>query len=80
MCAAKPVIAAYAGATPELVDASNGVLTRYADVEGLADAILQLMSDRPLCESLGAAGRSRFQASYTEASFQAHLNRLLERL
>src|SRR5437773_5407293 len=80
MCAAKPVIAAYAGATPELIDRSNGVLTRYADVEGLADAILQLMSDRPLCESLGAAGRSRFQASYTEASFQAHLNGLLERL
>jgi phosphatidylinositol alpha-1,6-mannosyltransferase len=80
MCAAKPVIASHAGATPEVVDDASGILIRYGDTEGLADAILRLMNDESLCATLGASGRSRFRNHFTEASFQTRLRHLLELL
>lgn len=80
MCAAKPVIASHAGATPEVVDDASGILIRYGDTEGLADAILRLMNDESLCATLGANGRSRFRNHFTEASFQTRLGHLVELL
>ena len=78
MSAARPVIAAHAGGTPEVVDQASGILVRYGDVKGLADSILQLIGDGTLCASLGAGGRSRFRKQFTEAAFQNRLQQLLD--
>jgi phosphatidyl-myo-inositol dimannoside synthase len=80
MCASKPVIAAIAGATPEVVDDASGLLTRYGDTEGLAEAILRLMNDATLRAALGGGGRSRFQDRFTEATFRLRLLALVEAL
>lgn len=54
---AKPVIAARAGAVPELVrDGENGLLVPFGDVEALARAIDILARDTPQAGMLGAQG------------------------
>jgi phosphatidylinositol alpha-1,6-mannosyltransferase len=80
MCAGKPVIASHAGATPEVVDEASGILTRYADVEGIANAILLLMKDAELRASLGAHAKVRFRERFTEVHFRDRLQSLLRLL
>lgn len=49
-----PVVAADAGALPELVqDDRNGLLARAGDAEELADKILALLNDPPRAQRLG---------------------------
>ena len=52
-----PVIAADAGALPELVDGKNGVLVDAYDVNTLASTIDRLASDSALRKSMGAQSR-----------------------
>jgi glycosyltransferase involved in cell wall biosynthesis len=80
MCAGRPVIASRAGATPEVVDEASGVLTRYADVEGIADAVLLLMKDHDLRASLGANAKVRFRKNFTEEHFRVRIQSLLRLL
>jgi phosphatidyl-myo-inositol dimannoside synthase len=80
MCAGKPVIASRAGATAEVVDQASGVLTRYADVEGIADAVLLLMKDKALRATLGSHGKARFRERFTEVHFRDRLQSLLRLL
>jgi len=80
MCAGKPVIASRAGGTPEVVDEASGVLTRYADVEGIAKAVLLLMKDDELRASLGAHAKARFRERFTEVHFRDRLQSLLRLL
>ncbi|MEK7533499.1 MAG: glycosyltransferase [Patescibacteria group bacterium] len=52
-----PLIAARAGALPELVDGKNGVLVDAYDVNTLASTIDRLASDSTLRKSMGAQSR-----------------------
>lgn len=52
-----PLIAARAGALPELVDGKNGVLVETFDVKMLASAIDRLASDNAMQKSMGARSR-----------------------
>lgn len=62
----KPVIAARAGAVPELVvDGMNGLLVEFGDSQNLAEAILRLLSDAELARDLADAGRSLTMSQYT---------------
>lgn len=62
----KPVIAARAGAVPELVrDGINGKLVEFGDPSGLALAILDLVSDRDLACRLADAGEAMTLEQYT---------------
>lgn len=80
MCAGKPVIASRAGATPELVDEASGILTRYADTEDIASAVLLLMKDAGLRASLGAHARLRFREQFTEDHFRDRVQSLVRLL
>jgi glycosyltransferase involved in cell wall biosynthesis len=63
-----PVVAARAGALPEVVaDGETGLLVPPADPPALADAIQRLLADRRLAGQLGAAGRSRVRERLTWA-------------
>lgn len=54
LCAGLPAIATTAGGTPEAIeDGRNGLLVPPGNPDSLADAILRLMGDRALYESLG---------------------------
>lgn len=63
MAAGLPVVAAAAGAVPEVVpDGEVGVLVPPRDPEALAAALVRLLSDADLRRRLGEAGRRRAAA------------------
>jgi glycogen synthase len=64
----KPVIAADAGAVPELVrDGENGLLVPFGDVGALARAIERLLDDTELARRLGECGYVLATGEYTWA-------------
>lgn len=73
MACGRPVVAARASATPEIVDERVGVLARPSDGESMARAISDLY-DRDI-EAVGAAARARVlkQFTWTQA-FASELN------
>ena len=55
LCRGRAVIGGRVGGIPDAVrDAENGFLVEPADVAGIADALVRLLSDRALAERLGA--------------------------
>jgi|GEM_PF-1452053 len=59
MMAGVPVIAANAGALPEIVTEGTGLLTSIGNVDALADAMIGLLKSRERREELGRAARER---------------------
>jgi len=73
MACGRPVVAARAGAIPEIVDESVGMLAKPSDGASMAEAIVGLY-DRDI-EAVGAAARARVLKQFTWAqSFSAQLN------
>ena len=73
MACGRPVVAARAGAIPEIVDESVGVLAKPADGASMAEAIAALY-ERNL-EAVGAAARARVLKHFTWArAFSAQVN------
>jgi glycogen(starch) synthase len=65
-CYGVPVIGARAGGIPDVItDGGDGLLVRFGDVAGLAQAIRLLLDDRALARRLGAAGREKTLRSLT---------------
>lgn len=63
----KPVISTTAGGIPEVVeDGATGLLVPPGEPEPLAAAMRRLITDHPLRERLGAAGRARYLARFTD--------------
>jgi glycosyltransferase involved in cell wall biosynthesis len=59
MAAGLPVVASDVGGLPEMVvDGVTGLLVPPADEEALADACLELLTDRRKAEAMGLAGRN----------------------
>jgi len=72
MACARPVVAARAGAFPEFIDDSVGVLAKPQDAASMAEAIAALY-ERDL-EALGAAARARVLRQFTwHRAFQAQM-------
>lgn len=68
----KPVIAAHAGASSELVrDGWNGLLYTPGDVQGLADAIRRLCRDRQGTHNLGNRGKRWAEATFNHEIFSS---------
>jgi glycosyltransferase involved in cell wall biosynthesis len=66
MSCGTPVIATKAGALPEVVgDGSAGMLVPAEDPVALAGAIKRLLSDKPLRQRLGEAGRKRIEEAFS---------------
>jgi glycosyltransferase involved in cell wall biosynthesis len=79
MAAGKPIVAARAGAVPEVVE--QGLLVEPESEEALADGIRRLHADADLRASLAAAGTSivqRYDAPKVAALFLAAVEPLLE--
>jgi glycosyltransferase involved in cell wall biosynthesis len=69
-----PVVAAPVGGIPEIVrPGENGELWQLDDVEGAADVLIRLLSDREHLESLGHAARASVRTRFAE-------NRVVPRL
>lgn len=59
MASGLPVVATDVGGIPEYLGTDAGLLTPPRDAEAMAAAILKLLEDRPLRETMGRAGRER---------------------
>jgi glycosyltransferase involved in cell wall biosynthesis len=58
-CRGRGVVASRVGGIPDLVeDGETGILVPPGDERALASALVRVLSDRPLAERLGAAGRA----------------------
>jgi glycosyltransferase involved in cell wall biosynthesis len=65
MSAGLPVIATAVGGTPEIVDASCGILVPARDGAALGAAIVALARDPGRRQQLGTAARARVLESFT---------------
>jgi glycosyltransferase involved in cell wall biosynthesis len=66
MLAGLPVVATRVSAVPEVVaDGETGVLVEAGDVDGVALALEQLLTDRERAAALGEAGRQRARAEFS---------------
>ncbi len=76
MAMGKPVISTNVGGIPEVVlDGVTGILVPPGNSRELAHAIMKLLNDRELRESLGREGRRRVEEHFT---LQAHVQRIQE--
>lgn len=75
----KPVIAADAGAVPELVrDGENGLLVPFGDAGALASAIGRLLDDAGLARRLGENGYRLAMERYTWSAVYERVTRAFE--
>jgi len=66
MAMARPVVASEAGGVSEIVQhGETGLLAPPGDVNGFAQAMLDLLSDRQKAAAYGRAGRQRVEALFT---------------
>jgi glycosyltransferase involved in cell wall biosynthesis len=66
MTARLPVIATNVGGIPEAVEeGKTGLLVHPHDPAALAAALLRLIEDSALCETMGQAGRARIEAEFS---------------
>ena len=76
-----PVVATRAGGMPDVVgDGKTGLLVESNDPDGLAGAILQLLSDDELRSSMGQAGRRRVLELFTWEKLVENLSRNYEEI
>jgi glycosyltransferase involved in cell wall biosynthesis len=68
-----PVVASRVGGIPELVSEDVGVLVPAGDPVALAAALDDLLADGERRKTLGAAGRRRFAAEFTDHAWAARL-------
>jgi glycosyltransferase involved in cell wall biosynthesis len=81
-CRGRAVIGSRVGGIPDLVeDGANGLLVDPGDTNGLAEALVRLLSDRELAERLGtAAHASAALWTITPAEFARRLRALVEQV
>lgn len=69
MAQAKPIVSTLVGGIPEMVqDGKTGLLVPPGDATALAKAIARLAQDALLRQTMGAAGRQRYENLYTQES------------
>jgi glycosyltransferase involved in cell wall biosynthesis len=79
MLAGLPIVAARAGALPELVDGvSNGLLCAPADARDLAACLLQLLDDAALRKSLGEAARETALSRFAPKLYADEMTNAIE--
>jgi glycosyltransferase involved in cell wall biosynthesis len=81
-CRARPVVGSRVGGIPDLIqDGTNGVLVDPGDADGIADALVRVLSDRELAERLGAgAHASAGLWTISPEEFASRLRALVERI
>ena len=82
LCRGRAVIGGRVGGIPDAVtDGANGFLVDPADVEGIADALVRVLSDRALAERLGAQALEDSKPwRYTAAEYADNVAELVERV
>lgn len=78
MLTALPVVATQHGGIPEAVaDGETGLLVAEGDVDGMAAALVALLSDPARAQAMGRAGRERALARFTQTASHATIRRVI---
>ena len=64
MAMKKPVIATDIGPTQEILGEESGILVPVGDINRTADAVIRLIDNPILCESIGKKGRRRVEKKF----------------
>lgn len=82
LCRGRAVIGGRVGGIPDAVhDGSNGFLVEPDDHAGIAEALIRILSDRPLAERLGAQALADSQQwTYTADEYAANVVVLVEQV
>ncbi len=81
MATGVPVVATRHGGIPEAItDGESGLLVAENDHAALAEAVLRLMSDRPLYDKLRCGGHHAVEAGFSQTSQSEHLAAAYKRL
>ncbi len=75
-----PVITAYEGGMPDMVDDGNTgfLISPYDDAEALAGRIEFLLANPELCKQMGAKGRIKYEQNFTLSIFEKKLLNILK--
>lgn len=77
----KPVVGARAGGVPDVIkDGENGYLVPFGDVDGLADRIATLLTDKDLARRFGERGYRKVLAEHTWDRKYAVINKVYQEL
>ncbi|MGA2192207.1 MAG: glycosyltransferase family 4 protein [Nitrospirota bacterium] len=80
MAAGKPIVATAVDGTPEAVkDGVNGFLARPHDIDGMAEKVVLLLSDKGLANKMGSAGKG-LASEFDEKKMLQDICTLYERL
>lgn len=75
-----PIVASAEGGIPDIIDNGNsGYTVDKNNPTALASAIELLIKDPELCNSMGEAGRRRFEEKFTEEVFEKKMRECLEK-
>jgi glycosyltransferase involved in cell wall biosynthesis len=81
MVRARPVVGSAIGGIPEIIDEGHtGLLVSPRNVDALAEKLAALWSDSDSCDRMGAAGRAKALADYSEETFYLRLIALYQRV
>ena len=81
MAAACPVVATAVGGNAELVvQGLTGILTPVGDVETIAEALVEILTDPAKARTLGAAGRRRVEQRFSRGATVTAYRRLYDEL
>lgn len=76
-----PVISTFEGGIPDVIEnGKTGVLVPQKDVTALAEAIETLLKNPQLRESMGKAGRKKYEEEFTISKFEENLIKILASL
>ena len=81
MLAGLPIIAAKAGALPELIiDGESGLLVDPLDAQAWAEAIIKLMNDATFAKQLGDNGKFRAKNMFSVEKFVANYEKFYKEI
>jgi len=81
MACGKPVVATRVGGIPEVVeDGITGILVPPADPLALANAIINILSDREMAKKMGMEGRKRVEEEFSIERYVRNIERIYEEI
>ncbi len=81
MAESRPIVASSVGSIPEVVrHGETGLLVSPGDEEALAEAILKVLKDRDLAETMGRAGRKRLERKFTREAMVRATEKFYDKL
>jgi glycosyltransferase involved in cell wall biosynthesis len=75
-----PMVATNVGGIPEIVDSNCGILVENENSDEFADALITLISNKAVRESMGQSGKEKIKTVFNEKEIVLKLSKIYERM